>query len=97
MRPTTADPDDIQKCLNCTKPECTNCLSNPLGTLTRRQKYERFHVIQLDPKTKKPIAVYENTRAASEDTGISAQQIYRCSRGLCKFAGGYRWTTIEPR
>ena len=96
MLPRTDDPDNIQMCLNCTKPRCTNCLS-PTPERKTEKNYLRCPVVQLDPKTKRAIAVYASPREASEDTGISVHSIYKCSRGIYKFAGGYRWTTIEPR
>ncbi len=95
QRSTDYDVEGIQKCLNCTKAECTNCLAHTPKEGPRT--YNRCYVVQLKPNSNKAIAVYDSPRAAEEETGVNYKTIYRCMRGDTRSAGGYRWKAIPVR
>ena len=92
---TDSNYEDIQKCLNCTKERCTNCLARP--TQDGPRLYNRCHVLQFRIGSRKPMAVYDSAQAAEKETGINCKSIYRCMRGETHSAGGYAWKSIPVR
>ncbi len=64
----------IDKCLNCEKPSCNNCLD----------KKERIHkgrykggYVQIKHSTGNVVAVYDSAYEAAEKVGLSPTTIYR--------------------
>lgn len=77
-------PENIAKCLNCTKVRCNNCL-------TGRASKPRKTVLQCDRDTGEIIAAYESVREAARVMCITSAAIYNCIRNPCSTARGYKW------
>ena len=84
-------PEDIRKCLDCTRPRCTNCLA--LGK--RIPLHPRVRPIDLlDPVTREVVATYPSLAAAYHATGIRTGTIAGfLQRGTIE--RGYIWIDHE--
>lgn len=78
----------IEKCLNCSKPRCNNCLRD----LDHRKPRP---IRRIHPKTGEVVAEYPSIANAEKITGVSKTQIQRCLRKKTSLAGGYLWEYIE--
>lgn len=80
--------EDIQRCLNCKFPRCTDCLSRVPKVTGRTQKTA---VLQIDPDTDETIAVFNSLTHAQMTTGVNRTSISQCLHGKLAHAGGYKW------
>jgi hypothetical protein len=62
----------------------------------QKPNYKKMNkpVQQIEPKTKQVIKVYDNSRRATEETGIEYQNINKVCLGLRNTAGGYAWEYV---
>ena len=63
--------EDVTKCLNCNKPQCTNCLKS------RPPSRKRFWIEKVDPDTGKVVETYRSYAAAAELNLVSERTIRR--------------------
>ena len=77
-------PENIAKCLNCTKVRCNNCL-------TGRSCKPRRTVLQCDIRTGKIVTAFSSVMAAAKAMNLTPNTLYRCLNGQIKTAGGYVW------
>lgn len=89
-------PEQIKKCLSCTKKKCNNCLDIRGADSTQRaQKKVKLPVKQIDKGTGEVIAVYGSVQEASIKTGVATSGISMALNGRKKSAGGYFWASVE--
>lgn len=72
-------------CLNCPKPECTNCLGTVRGF---KNKY--VPILQIDPATNKIVAIHDSIQEAVRATGLRYSSLHRAITKN-KPWGGYLW------
>lgn len=85
-------PEDIQKCLSCTKPRCNDCLRYQA---TPRLNSKCVPVQQLNRETGEVITVFPSVAEATRHTNIHKSQIYACLRGTLPQAGGFGWRKLK--
>ena len=73
----TDSPEDIQKCLNCTKKECDNCLSS---TTAIKEYRKRYRTQEMNIQRRKRYA--QNKEKIKEKAKISALKKYLRENGL---------------
>lgn len=72
---------------------CTTAYNNSYGSRLERISNKRSQPIA-QMRNGETIAVYKNSRAAEEATGISFSKIRMVCRGERKRAGGYEWKDL---
>ncbi len=72
---------------------CTVAYNNRYGTRNERVAEKRSRPIA-QIKDGEVIAIYKNSREASEQTGANRSKIRMCCRGERKHAGGYQWKNL---
>jgi hypothetical protein len=78
----------IDKCLNCKRPKCNNCLeyNKPESTTN----HYRAGYVQIKSDTGEVVGVYRTAYEAAEKTGFSATTIYKYVN-MKRAVGGYIW------
>lgn len=85
------DPITIEKCLNCKRPECNDCVRYTTAPKYRRKGITpNMPVAQYD-REGNHIKTYPSRAAAGIALGISPQMIGKAIYGKAKTAGGYVW------
>ena len=87
---STDDANSIQKCLECEKPFCDNCLGRDENSKWVRP-YNTGWYIQIDPETGKEVARYTTGYKAADAVGVSQTTLSQCANGKRQTAGGYKW------
>lgn len=84
--------DQIEKCLNCRRRECVNCLSErKYQSLDVGDKHKMTSVKQVDPVSGEQIKWYRSIYAAAKATGTTPDSIKKCILGMSETAGKYKW------
>ena len=82
----------VQKCLNCEKPRCINCLERVACSTNTASPVK---VNQIDDTTGEIIATFKSINEAVIATGVSHWFIRQCLLGKRKTGGGFRWERVK--
>ena len=86
--------EDIQKCLNCNKPSCTNCLRNDKPY---NKKKKNFIIAQIDPDTDETVKIHKSYQEAAEAACTSERNIRRYTYPQAPVYRGYLWRRLEVK
>lgn len=86
--------EQIDKCLNCTKPKCDNCLSKMLVSKPKVYRKEGVKVIQYTTEWER-VCIYPSFKDASTRVGVSASSIRKAAHGYRRTSAGYIWREIR--
>ena len=94
-------PEDVQRCLNCEKPKCNNCLGNktpPSSKPDRRGRKGRA-VEQIDPTTGEVLARYQSFEEAGRAVEVKPHTIGQVCKGVPGHhtAAGYKWRFADDK
>jgi hypothetical protein len=79
----------IEKCLNCDKNKCTNCLEYISDK--KKRSYKRAGILQIEADTGKIVGRFQTIKEATIKTGASTKTIYEVLNGEKQSARGYIW------